>query len=44
MNLKKIPYLGYWIFLVANEYVVSIDNTHHKTLTSAKCHIDWLVN
>ena len=44
MNIKKIYYLGYWIFEIANKYVVSIDNTEHNTLTSAKCHIDWLVN
>lgn len=40
--MKKIYYLGYWIFEVANQYVVSIDNTTHKTLTSAKAHIDFL--
>jgi len=44
MNIKKIYYLGYWIFEIAGKYVVSIDNTEHITLTSAKCHIDWLVN
>lgn len=42
--MKKIPYLGYWIYEIAGFYVVSIDNTYHKTLVSAKCHIDWLVN
>ena len=42
MNIKKMYYLGYWIFEVAGEYIVSIDNTTHKTLTSAKAHIDFL--
>jgi hypothetical protein len=40
--MKKIYYLGYWIFLVGDEYLVSIDNTTHKTLTSAKAHIEFL--
>jgi hypothetical protein len=44
MNIKKIYYLGYWIFEIAGQYVVSLDNTTHKTLVSAKCHIDWLLN
>ena len=42
MNIKKIYYLGWWIFEVAGEYIGSIDNTTHKTLTSAKAHIDYL--
>jgi hypothetical protein len=42
MNIKKIYYLGYWIFEIAGEYYVSIDNTAHKTITSAKAHIDYL--
>jgi hypothetical protein len=42
--MKKHYYLGYWIFEVAGEYLASIDNTIHKTLVSAKCHIDFLLN
>lgn len=42
MHIIKIYYLGWWIFKVAGEYIVSIDNTTHKTLTSAKAHIDYL--
>jgi len=40
--MRKIHYLGYIIFEVGKEYVVSIDNSFHKTLTSAKAHIDYL--
>jgi hypothetical protein len=40
--MKKIYYLGYFIFEIAGQFVVSIDNTYHKTLISAKCHIDYL--
>lgn len=42
--MKKIPYLGYWIYQVGDEYIASIDNSIHKTITSAKCHIDFLLN
>jgi len=44
MNMKKIYYLGHRIFEIAGQYVVSLDNSYHKTLTSAKCHLDWLLN
>lgn len=40
--MRKIYYLGYVIFEVGKEYVVSIDNSFHKTITSAKAHIDYL--
>ena len=40
--MRKIHYLGYIIYEVGNEYVVSIDNSFHKTITSAKAHIDYL--
>jgi len=40
--MRKIFYLGYIIFEVGNEFVVSIDNSFHKTITSAKAHIDYL--
>jgi hypothetical protein len=40
--MRKIYYLGYIIYEVGAEFVVSIDNSFHKTLTSAKCHIDYL--
>jgi hypothetical protein len=40
--MRKIYYLGYIIFEVGKEFVVSIDNSFHKTLTSAKAHIDYL--
>ena len=39
---KKWYYLGYWIHLIGDDYVTSIDNSSHKTLTSAKAHIDYL--
>ena len=40
--MRKIYYLGYIIFEVGTQFVVSIDNSFHNTLTSAKCHIDYL--
>ena len=41
--MRKIYYLTYYIiFEVGNEYVVELDNSFHKTLTSAKAHIDYL--
>jgi hypothetical protein len=40
--MRKIYYLGYYIYEIANEFVVSIDNSYHKTITSAKAHIDYL--
>jgi hypothetical protein len=40
--MRKIYYLGYIIFEVGTEFVVSIDNSFHKTLISAKAHIDYL--
>jgi hypothetical protein len=40
--MKKIYYLGYYIYEVGNDFVVSIDNSFHKTLNSAKAHIDYL--
>lgn len=41
--MKKIKYLTYYtIYVVGNEYVVELDNSFHKTLTSAKAHIDYL--
>ena len=40
--MRKIYYLGYLIYEVGNDYVVDLDNSFHKTLTSAKCHIDYL--
>ena len=42
--MKKYYYLGYWIFEMDGNYVAIIDNTTHKTLISAKCHIDFLLN
>jgi hypothetical protein len=40
--MKTIYYLGYFIYEVGNQFVASIDNSFHKTLTSAKAHIDYL--
>jgi hypothetical protein len=40
--MRKIYYLGYLIYEVGNEFVVDLDNSFHKTLISAKCHIDYL--
>jgi len=41
-NQNKWYYLGYWIYLIDNEYIASIDNSIHKTLTSAKAHTDYI--
>ena len=40
--MKKIYYLGYYIYKIGGEFVCGIDNSYHKTLVSAKCHIDYL--
>jgi len=46
--MKKIYYLGYVIFetlydhLLPKVYIVQIDMSEHITLSSAKCHIDFL--
>jgi len=41
--MKIIYYLTHYrIYVVGNEFVVELDNSFHKTLTSAKAHIDYL--
>lgn len=40
--MKKIYYLNHWIFQIGDDWVVSIDESSHKTLTSAKAWIDYL--
>jgi hypothetical protein len=40
--MNKVYYLGYWIYLIGDEWVTSIDDSAHKTLTSAKAHTDFL--
>jgi hypothetical protein len=40
--MTKIHYGNYIIFIVANQYVVELDNSFHPNLISAKCHIDFL--
>lgn len=47
--MKKIYYLGYIIFetlwdehLSAKVFIVQMDMSEHSSLTSAKCHIDFL--
>lgn len=41
-EVNKIYYLGYWIYFIGNEWAVQLDGSFHKTLTSAKAHIDYL--
>jgi hypothetical protein len=43
-NMEKIYYLGYWIFKIGDEWITSIDDSSHKSLTSAKAHTDYLLN
>jgi hypothetical protein len=38
----KIHYGNYIIFKVGVQFVVQLDNSFHPSLTSAKCHIDYL--
>jgi len=40
--MTKYYYLGYWIYKMEDDYVCQIDNSFHKSLTSAKAHIDYL--
>jgi hypothetical protein len=40
--MTKINYGNYIIFVVANQFVVQLDNSFHPSLISAKCHIDYL--
>lgn len=42
MKTNKYYYLGYWIYEIGGEYAVQLDGSFHKTLTSAKAHIDYL--
>jgi hypothetical protein len=40
--MTKIYYNKYIIFIVADQYIVELDNSFHPSLISAKCHIDFL--
>lgn len=40
--MTKIYHGNYLIFQVAGQYIVEMDNSYHASLTSAKCHIDFL--
>jgi hypothetical protein len=40
--MTKIYHGNYLIFQVAGQYIVEMDNSYHPSLTSAKCHIDFL--
>ena len=40
--MTKIYHGNYLIFIVANQFIVEMDNSYHATLISAKCHIDFL--
>lgn len=35
-------YSNYRIFLIGSEFIVEIDQSKHKSLLSAQCHIDFL--